>query len=141
DFAQPHRDGTALVFSRDIEETLASICHFSKRDAETYREWNHKADLISNWIFWPERYSEPLPEAERDDLLGRSQIGRDFLEIVNREPLDAGGELFEHELVELLIFFKLSLFGTILYDQVTSRSPMGALLRGFDHAAGYQVCI
>ena len=25
DFAQPHKDGTALVFSRDIDETVASI--------------------------------------------------------------------------------------------------------------------
>jgi phytoene dehydrogenase-like protein len=141
DFAQPHRDGTALVFSRDIEETLASIGHFSRRDAETYRDWNRKADLISDWIFWPERYSEPVPEAERDALLSMSQIGRDFLEIINRQPLDAVRELFENELVQLLILFKLSLFGTILYDQVTSRSPMGALLRGFDLAAGYQVCI
>lgn len=141
DFAQPHRDGTALVFSRDIEETVASIGHFSKRDAETYREWNRKADLISDWIFLPERFSEPLPESERDALLGMSQIGRDFLEIINRQPLDAVRELFENEPVQLLILFKLSLFGTVLYDQVTSRSPMGALLRGFDHAAGYQVCI
>jgi len=141
DFAQPHRDGTALVFSRDIDETIASIRHFSRRDAETYREWNRKADLISDWIFLPERFSEPLPEAERDALLGKSQIGRDFLEIINRQPLDAVRELFENELVQLLVLFKLSLFGTVLYDQVTSRSPMGALLRGFDHAAGYQVCI
>ena len=141
DFAQPHRDGTALVFSRDIDETIASIRHFSRRDAETYREWNRKADLISDWIFLPERFSEPLPEPERDALLGKSQIGRDFLEIINRQPLDAVRELFENELVQLLVLFKLSLFGTVLYDQVTSRSPMGALLRGFDHAAGYQVCV
>jgi phytoene dehydrogenase-like protein len=37
DFAQPHSDGTALVFSRDIDETCASIARFSKRDAETFR--------------------------------------------------------------------------------------------------------
>jgi phytoene dehydrogenase-like protein len=141
DFAQPHKDGTALVFSRDIEQTLASIARFSKRDAQTYRDWNLRADKISDHIFWPERYSEPLPEAERDQLLERSEIGRDFLQIINRQPLDAVKQLFENERVQLLLLFKLSLFGTVLYDQVTTRSPMGALIRGFDQSAGYEVCV
>lgn len=141
DFAQPHRDGSALVFSRDIDETVASIARFSKRDAQTYRDWNLKADRISREIFWPERYSEPLPEAERDALLARSDTGRDFLQIINRQPLDAVKDLFEDERVQLLLLFKLSLFGTVLYDQVTSRSPMGALIRGFDQEAGYEVCV
>lgn len=141
DFAQPHRDGTALVFSRYIDETCDSIGYFSKKDAQTYREWNKRADLISEHIFWPERYSEPLPEAERDELLSQSQIGRDFLEIINRQPLTAVNELFENELVKLLLLFKISLFGTVLYDQVSTRSPMGALVRGFDLKANYQVAI
>lgn len=141
DFAQPHRDGTSLVFSRYIDETCASIGHFSPKDATTYREWNAKADRISDWIFWPERYSEPLPEEERDELLSRSPTGRAFLEIVNHQPLDAVKDLFESELVRLLLLFKISLFGTVLYDQVTTRSPMGALIRGFDLAANYQLCV
>ncbi len=140
DFAQPHKDGSALVFSRDIEETVASIARFSRRDAQTYREWNARADQISDHIFWPERYSEPLPEVQRDELLSRSAIGRDFLQIINRQPLTAVKDLFENERVQLLLLFKLSLFGTVLYDQVTTRSPMGALIRGFDQSAGYEVC-
>ena len=33
EFGQPHLDGIALVFGRDLEETLANIARFSKRDA------------------------------------------------------------------------------------------------------------
>ena len=141
DFAQPHSDNTALVFSRDIDEMCTAISHFSKADAETYREWNKIADRISKQIFWPERYSEPLPEHERDLLLSGSELGRAFLEIVNHQPLAMVKELFESELVQLLLLFKISLFGTVLYDQITSRSPMGALIRGFDLVANYQVCV
>jgi phytoene dehydrogenase-like protein len=141
DFSQPHRDGTALVFSHDIDEMCSAIGRFSQKDAQTYREWNRNADEISDHIFWPERYSEPLPEAERDDLLGRSDLGRAFLQIIDRQPLEVVRDLFECELVQLLLLFKISLFGTVLYDQVTSRSPMGALIRGFDLVANYQVCI
>ena len=141
DFAQPHLDRTALVFSRDLEEMCGSIARFSKKDAETFREWNSKADQISDHIFLPERFSEPLAEAERDELLSRSSLGRDFLQIIDRQPLDVVNELFENDRVKLLMLFKLSLFGTVLYDAVTKRSPMGALVRGFDLAAGYQVCV
>lgn len=141
DFAQPHRDGTALVFSSYIDETCESISHFSKKDAQTYREWNERADRISDAIFWPERYSEPIPEAERDELLRTSVVGRDFLEIIDRQPLTAVQELFESEQVRLLLLFKISLFGTVLYDQLSTRSPMGALVRGFDLRANYQVAI
>lgn len=141
DFAQPHKDGTALVFSREIDETVRAIARFSKRDAQTYREWNIKADRISDLIFWPERYSEPLPEAERDSLLSQTEVGRDFLRIIAQQPLNVVKEMFENELVQLLILFKLSLFGTVLYDQVTTRSPMGALIRAFDQSAGYEVCV
>lgn len=141
DFAQPHADGTALVFSRDVDEMCGAIARFSRRDAETFREWNAKADAISDHIFLPERYSEPLPEAERDELLSRSAIGRDFLAMIERQPMQVIDELFENERVKLLMLFKLSLFGTVLYDAVSKRSPMGALVRGFDLAAGYEVCL
>ncbi len=141
EFASPHRDGSALVISRDVDETAASIARFSKRDAATFREWNAKANKINDAIFLPERFSEPLPEKERDDLLGRSSIGRDFLQIIDRQPLQMVKDLFENEHVQLLLLFKLSLFGTILTETVTTRSPMGAGLRAFDLAAGYEICV
>ncbi|MBU8868522.1 MULTISPECIES: NAD(P)/FAD-dependent oxidoreductase [Paenarthrobacter] len=141
DFAQPHADGTSLVFSRDAEETIASIGRFSQKDAEVFRDWNKRADAISNAIFLPERFSEPLPEAERTALLETSKLGRDFLEIIEHQPIDLMNNLFENERVRLLMLFKLSLFGTVLYDAVSERSPMGAALRGFDLAAGYQVAV
>ena len=141
DFAQPHADGTSLVFSRDAAETAASIARFSRGDARTFLDWNKRADAISDAIFLAERYSEPLPEQERNELLSRSAIGRDFLEIIKRQPLDLINDVFENEKVRLLMLFKLSLFGTVLYDAVTTSSPMGAAIRGFDLAAGYQVCV
>ena len=57
EFGQPHLDGSALVFGRDLEETLANVARFSKRDAATFREWNRKAQEITTRIFLPERFS------------------------------------------------------------------------------------
>src|ERR1700735_5501799 len=36
DFAQPHLDKTALVFSRDLDEMCRSIGRFSRKDAATF---------------------------------------------------------------------------------------------------------
>jgi phytoene dehydrogenase-like protein len=140
EFGQPHRDRSALIFGRDIEETCANIARFSRRDATTFREWNRRAERITREIFLPERYSEPLPLAEREALLSRTAMGRDFLALTHRQPLDVVDELFENEHVRLLFLFKLSLFGTWLTDTLSKTSPMGSVIRAFDLESGYQLC-
>ncbi len=140
EFGQAHRDGSALVLGRDLEESVANIARFSKKDAATFREWNRKAETITREIFLPERYSEPLPKEEREALLARTVLGREFLEVANRQPLDVVGELFENEHVQLLFLFKVSLFGTWLVDTLSKTSPMGSVIRAFDLDSGYQIC-
>src|SRR6201991_4586330 len=95
ELGQPHLDGSALVFGRDLEETLANVARFSKKDAATFRDWTRRAEEITRSIFLPERYAEPLPQAEREALLSRSAMGRDFLAVTKRQPFDVVKELFE----------------------------------------------
>ena len=140
EFGQAHRDGSALVLGRDLEESVANIARFSKKDADTFREWNMKAEKITRDIFLPERYAEPLPREERESLLGRHALGREFLAVSNRQPLDVVRELFENEHVRLLFLFKVSLFGTWLVDTLSKTSPMGSVIRAFDLESGYQLC-
>ena len=47
EFGQAHHDGSALVLGRDLEESVANIARFSKKDAATFREWNRKAEKIT----------------------------------------------------------------------------------------------
>jgi monoamine oxidase len=54
EFGQAHRDGTALVLGRDLEETVASIARFSRKDAQTFRDWNRKAEAMTAHRF-PDR--------------------------------------------------------------------------------------
>jgi len=140
EFGQAHHDGSALVLGRDLEESIANIARFSKKDAATFREWNRKAEKITAQIFIPERYAEPLPKEQREALLSRTALGREFLEVSNRQPLDVVRELFENEHVRLLFLFKVSLFGTWLVDTLSKTSPMGSVIRAFDLESGYQLC-
>jgi phytoene dehydrogenase-like protein len=140
EFGQAHRDGSALVFGRELEETIANVARFSKKDAATFREWNRKAEEITRRVLLPERYAEPLPQEERERLLSRTAVGRDFLDVTRRQPLDVVDELFENEHVKLLFLFKVSLFGTWLTDTMSKTSPMGSVIRAFDLESGYQLC-
>ena len=140
EFGQAHRDGTALVFGRDREETIANVARFSKKDAETFRDWNRRAEEVTSRILIPERYAEPVPQAEREALLAKTAVGRDFLSISRRQPLDVVDELFENDHVKLLFLFKVSLFGTWLTDTLSKTSPMGSVIRAFDLETGYQLC-
>ncbi len=140
EFGQAHADGTALVLGRDLEETVANIARLSQRDAATFREWNRKAEEMTARILIPERYAEPLSQSEREALLTRTALGRDFLAVTRRQPLDVVRELFENEHVQLLFLFKVSLFGTWLTDTLSKTSPMGSVIRAFDLQTGYQLC-
>src|SRR5262249_17323321 len=140
EFGQAHRDGSALVLGRDLEESLANIARFSRKDAATFREWNRKAEKITAQIFLPERYAEPLSRDDRQVLLSRTGLGREFLDVSNRQPLDVVRELFENEHVRLLFLFKVSLFGTWLVDTLSKTSPMGSVIRAYDLESGYQLC-
>ena len=140
EFGQAHHDGSALVLGRELEESVANVARFSKKDAQTFRDWNRKAEKITAQIFLPERYAEPLPKQEREALLSRTALGREFLDVSNRQPLDVVRELFENEHVRLLFLFKVSLFGTWLVDTLSKSSPMGSVIRAFDLESGYQLC-
>jgi phytoene dehydrogenase-like protein len=140
EFAQPHRDGTALVFSRDLDETVANIERLSPSDAKTFREWNGIAEEMTRRIFLKERFSEPMSEAERDEVLGASALGREFLALTRRQPGEVVEELFTDERVKVLFLFKLSLFGTVLHETLGTSSPLGSLIRAFDLATGYELC-
>jgi phytoene dehydrogenase-like protein len=140
EFGQAHSDGSALVLGRDLEESVANVALFSRKDAETFRAWNRKAETITREIFLPERYAEPLPRAEREALLSQTALGREFLEVSRCQPLDVVRELFENEHVRLLFLFKVSLFGTWLVDTMSRTSPMGSVIRAFDLESGYQLC-
>jgi phytoene dehydrogenase-like protein len=140
EFAQPHADGTALVFSRDLDETLASIGRFSTKDAKTFGEWNGIAEEMTRRIFLQERFSEPLTAEARDEVLNASSIGREFLALTKRQPGEVVEELFDDERIKVLFLFKLSLFGTVLHETLGTSSPLGSLIRAFDLATGYQIC-
>lgn len=99
-------DGRSLEWWTNFEETVESFGEFSKKDAATLRRWVEEFRPILERILIPEAQSPPLPPQQRQELLGRSPLGRRFLEVAALSPLEFVVREFEHDVVRAgLLFF------------------------------------
>ncbi len=69
EFGQAHQDGTALVLGRDLEESVANIARFSKKDAATFTEIERKTVTPQQKERIVAMQCIPRPEVP-DDLVG-----------------------------------------------------------------------
>jgi len=100
------RNGRALEWWTDIERTIASVEEFSARDAATLRRWHDDFVPIVQNILLPESRSPPLPLAERQALLEKSEAGRKLLAVSALSPLEFVHREFEDPIVKAgLLFF------------------------------------
>ena len=100
------RDGRSLQWWTDFERTVESFATFSRRDAETLRQWRDEFVPIVDGILVPEAQSPPLEPARRRELLSRSPQGRRLLEVSQLSPLEFVEREFEHDVVRAgLLFF------------------------------------
>ncbi len=101
----PFRDGRCLVMYKDVEKTIQNIAYFSKKDAATYRDLLKRFQLMNEKIITPEGYSPPLPAAEKKALLEKSELGREYLAISKKTPIELAKEFFETEQMRSMIIF------------------------------------
>ena len=91
----PFSDGRCLVFHTDDDKTIKNISYFSSKDAKTYRNLLGSFRAMNEKIITPEGYSPPLPSEEKKALLEKSELGREYLAISQKSPLELAKEIFE----------------------------------------------
>jgi|YNPNPStandDraft_1061719.scaffolds.fasta_scaffold02806_1 phytoene dehydrogenase-like protein len=101
----PFSDGRCLVFHTDEEKTIRNISFFSKKDAETYRDLMRRFKSINEKIITPESYAPPVPFEEKKAILERSAIGRDYLAISEKSPMELAKALFDSDQMRAMIIF------------------------------------
>lgn len=138
EFAQPHRDGTGIVLSRDRQRTVDVIAEFSEADADQYDRQSRVAEQLTEHIYLAERYDEPLPPAERRDLLESSELGREFLRWTTNSAFGLVDEWYESERLKTLFLFKLAIFGEP-GEGVDNPSHKGGITRCFNGEHTYQI--
>lgn len=107
----PLKDGRALIVHADPEETRKNIERFSKKDADAYFEIYHKYSELAQNIWFPRDYSPPISPEEEGDLLKKSKMGREFLELNKRSAYDMVHEIFETPALRAFYLFLFSVRG------------------------------
>lgn len=79
--AFPFRDGSSLVFTRDLQENLRSIEAFSPDDAQAFeRMWNDFQPMLEQYLV-PMTYELPKPALDQMVEFDETEVGKRLAEI------------------------------------------------------------
>ncbi|MBI4454346.1 MAG: NAD(P)/FAD-dependent oxidoreductase [Acidobacteria bacterium] len=107
----PLSDGRCLIIHADPNITKKSLERFSRKDAENYYRIYHKYEDMGKKIWFVRDYSPPLSQDEETDLLKKSKMGREFLEINKKSAYEIVHELFEDQALRAFYLFLFSVRG------------------------------
>ena len=100
------KSGETLEWWKSFEKTAESFARFSRRDADTLRDWRERFRPVVEKILIPESQSPPIPMDRRTALLEKSAEGRLLLEVSALSPLEFVQKEFEHPVIQAgLLFF------------------------------------
>ena len=95
-------DGSYLNICKTLDQTVASIAQFSKKDAESYTkfvQWSQSfMDVLLTGLFNP-----PPPFGVFASMMDQSDEGRDILRMLMLSSLDVIEEWFENEKVKIAL--------------------------------------
>ncbi|MEM3073956.1 MAG: NAD(P)/FAD-dependent oxidoreductase [Nitrososphaerales archaeon] len=113
----PHSDGKCIVlYTRDLEKSAESLSRLSKKDAQAYKALQEQfMEMLVKGLIWLEDYCPPIPSDERASLLEKSEMGREYLRLINMTPEQLIRERFEHHNIIGCILANYS-FATVWHD-------------------------
>jgi len=86
--AFPFNDGKALLFTKDLDETVASIATVSEHDSECFHNmWTEFAPMLEQYII-PLTYKLPLPVVDQVVEIGETELGQRLNEISDFSPVE-----------------------------------------------------
>ncbi len=139
--AFPFRDGSSLVFTRDLQENLRSIGAFSADDAEAFeRMWNDFQPMLDQFLV-PMTYELPKPALDQMVEFGETEVGQrlaDISELTFSEMIDEYG--FSDPRVRMALLAFPAMWGLhldeplgFLYPLYLCRMLEAALVKGGSH--------
>jgi phytoene dehydrogenase-like protein len=108
-------DGQSLCLYSDLEKSCQSISKFSKKDAETYREFYQFTEKAMDLFLAPATYVNPLPSIEQVAKLEANPITRRVDGYTGETPKQIVDGLFENERVRTLFLYLTCMWG-LEYD-------------------------
>ena len=139
-FAQVFPDGRAIVCSRSVETTAASIARFSRADAETFRELAEVYRDVLEQAFVPAMFSPPVPPSQELAPLEKTTEGLALLRHFLSSPNHVARDLFvSPEVQTWLGFWVAQLAGTGDVFGLGANYPV--MLAGSLEPYGWAICV
>ena len=123
--AFPFKDGSALIFTRDVQETAASIAQFSQEDAAAYvAMWDEFQPMLDDYLI-PMTYELPKPALDQLSEFNETEVGAKLAEISELsclEVIDHYG--FKHPRVRMALLSFPAMWGIHLADPLGFLYPL-----------------
>ncbi len=139
--AFPFKDGKSLVFTKDHDETVASIGAVSEHDADCFRRmWAEFAPMLDEYII-PLTYKLPMPVVDQVVEIGQNAVGERLNEISDLSPIEVLDEYgFTDPRVRMALLSFSAMWGFHLEDPLGYLYPVylcrmvnSALVKGGSH--------
>ena len=114
--AFPLSDGRCICLYSDLERTCESIARISKKDADSYRDFYHRARRAVDGLIAPATYVPPMPVLDQVVKLQQTELGRELSEYGEKSPKEIIDEFFENEHVKAFMLYLATHWG-VAYDQ------------------------
>jgi phytoene dehydrogenase-like protein len=139
-FAHVFPDGQAIVCSRSIERTAASIARFSQADAETFRELAHVYRQVLEGGVIPALFAPPVRPSQEIEPLEETLESLTLLRHFLSAPNHVARDLFESPEVQTWLgFWVAQLAGTGDVFGLGANYPV--MLAGSLEPYGWAICV
>jgi len=104
-------DGSSIMLTRMIEDTVDSFHKYSHKDAVTFSKMVRSWKRMVNDIVGPATYMPPTPTIDLIVSMQRTETGRELLELNEKSPLEAITTLFESDKVRAILLYATCMWG------------------------------
>ena len=104
-------DGSTLLLTRMVEDTVDSILKFSHKDAKAFGKHVQVWQRMMDEIVGPATYLPPQPSLDLIVSMQRTEVGRELLELNEKSPLQIMSECFENDRVMALMLYATCMWG------------------------------
>ncbi len=110
-FAMPFSDGSCLCLYTDVEKTAKSMAHFSRKDAEAYKEVFANSKRVMEEFIGPATYCPAEPPLDAVAKLQKSEVGKEIIEWGEKSALGFVNDTFENEKIKALMLYTICMWG------------------------------
>lgn len=110
-FAISFFDGSSLCIYSDLEKTCKSIEQFSRKDADTYRDFYNRAQVMMDEFIAPSTYVQPHPAFDQLLKISSAPWHEEMNRLQAMSPKQFVDETFEHDRVKALLLYILCMWG------------------------------